>query len=29
MIKNSAPNADVDDIENEDEFEGYMENALM
>ena len=29
MIKNSQPNAEVDDIENEDEFDSYMENALM
>lgn len=29
MIKNSKPNAEVDDYENEDEFDSYMENALM
>ena len=29
MIKNSQPNAEADDIENEDEFDSYMENALM
>ncbi len=25
MIKNSQPNADTDDFENDDEFDGYME----
>ena len=29
MIKNSKPNAEADDIENEDEFDSYMENQLM
>ena len=29
MIKNSKPNAEADDIENDDEFDSYMENALM
>jgi hypothetical protein len=29
MIKNSQPNADADDFENEDEFDGYMEEHLM
>jgi len=26
MIKNSKPNADDEDVENEDEFDAYMEN---
>ena len=29
MIKNSQPNDEADDIENDDEFDSYMENALM
>ena len=29
MIKGAQPNAEADDFENEDEFDSYMENALM
>ena len=29
MIRDSRPNAEADDIENEDEFDNYMEEALM
>ena len=29
MIKGAQPKDDMDDIENEDEFDSYMENALM
>jgi hypothetical protein len=29
MIKNSMPNNEADDVENEDEFDSYMEEALM
>ena len=29
MIKNSKPNEEVDDVENEDEFDNYMEERLM
>jgi len=29
LIKSSQPNAEVDDFENEDEFDGYMEESLM
>ena len=29
MIMNSKPNADADDVEHDDEFDSYMENALM
>ena len=29
MIKGAQPNNDADDFENEDEFDSYMENALM
>ena len=29
MIKNSVPNTEADDVENEDEFDSYMEEALM
>ena len=28
-IMNSKPNADADDVEHDDEFDSYMENALM
>ena len=28
-IMNSRPNADADDAEHDDEFDSYMENALM
>ena len=29
MIKNSKPNAEAEDYENEDEFDSYMEERLM
>ena len=29
MIRDSRPNDEADDIENEDEFDNYMEEALM
>ena len=29
MIKSSKPNDDVDDNENDDEFDGYMEEKIM
>ena len=29
MIKNSKPNAEAEDFENEDEFDSYMEQSLM
>lgn len=29
LLKNSQPNNDADDIENDDEFDSYMEEALM
>ena len=29
LLKNSQPNTEADDFENDDEFDSYMENALM
>jgi len=29
MIKNSQPNAEADDFENDDEFDSYMEASMM
>ena len=29
MIKNSKPNTEADDFENDDEFDNYMEQHLM
>ena len=29
MIKNSKPNTEADDFENDDEFDNYMEEHLM